>query len=254
MGEMAEKERAQKAKERAKKEKTTKLKEKADKEKKSKEQATKEKTAKAKEKAAKEKASKERAAKIAAEKAAKEKASKVAAERASKERTKKVTVTYHAWTGWINNMDHPVNYVRGANTNLYLSGLYGMHSNYYEDRQFKVINTRIGSTVDRVSQTGYVNNMDQAFAYSCPANMAIIGLASYHQNWYEDRRWKITCGHFKGTNVQAFGWPGAYQTKQDAVFNLNCGSNPMIGIGAAHSNWYEDRVFRIRCGKLVLRA
>merc|ERR1712146_111770 len=105
-----------------------------------KEKGAKEKTAK--ENAAKEKAAKEKAAKVAAEKNAKEKSAKLAAEKASKERSFKTKVTYHAWSGWINNWDQPLNYVRGVGTNYYLSGL-GVHSNWYEDRRFQVINTRI---------------------------------------------------------------------------------------------------------------
>merc|ERR1711868_10078 len=235
------------AKEKADKEKAAKAKEKADK---AKEKADKEKVAK--EKAAKEKAAKEKAAKVAAEKNAKEKSAKLAAEKASKERSFKTKVTYHAWSGWINNWDQPLNYVRGVGTNYYLSGLKGVHSNWYEDRRFQVINTRIGNTVDHAQTTSEVNGWDAEFAYTCPSNTVITGLQSYHSNWYEDRRWKITCGRFKGMSVQASAWPG-YQTKWDAEWGIGCGHNPMIGIGGKHSNWYEDRLFRIRCGKLSLR-
>merc|ERR1712159_241563 len=235
------------AKEKADKEKAAKAKEKADK---AKEKADKEKAAK--EKAAKEKAAKEKAAKVAAEKNAKEKSAKLAAEKASKERSFKTKVTYHAWSGWINNWDQPLNYVRGVGTNYYLSGLKGVHSNWYEDRRFQVINTRIGNTVDHAQTTKEVNGWDAEFAYTCPSNTVITGLQSYHSNWYEDRRWKITCGRFKGMNVQASAWPG-YQTKWDAEWGIGCGHNPMIGIGGKHSNWYEDRLFRVRCGKLALR-
>jgi len=252
------KEKADKAKEKADKEKVAKekaAKEKTAKEKAAKEKAAKEKTAKektAKEKAAKEKADKEKAAKVAAEKNAKEKSAKLAAEKASKERSFKTKVTYHAWSGWINNWDQPLNYVRGVGTNYYLSGLKGVHSNWYEDRRFQVINTRIGNTVDHAQTTSEVNGWDAEFAYTCPSNTVITGLQSYHSNWYEDRRWKITCGRFKGMSVQASAWPG-YQTKWDAEWGIGCGHNPMIGIGGKHSNWYEDRLFRIRCGKLSLR-
>merc|ERR1712196_260831 len=214
--EAAAKEKADKEKAAKAKEKADKAKEKADKEKVAKEKAAKEKTAKektAKEKAAKEKADKEKAAKVAAEKNAKEKSAKLAAEKASKERSFKTKVTYHAWSGWINNWDQPLNYAQ---------------------------------------TTSEVNGWDAEFAYTCPSNTVITGLQSYHSNWYEDRRWKITCGRFKGMSVQASAWPG-YQTKWDAEWGIGCGHNPMIGIGGKHSNWYEDRLFRIRCGKLSLR-
>merc|ERR1712023_40008 len=253
--EAAAKEKADKEKAAKAKEKADKAKEKADKEKVAKEKAAKEKTAKekaAKEKADKEKAAKEKAAKVAAEKHGKEKSAKLAAEKASKERSFKTKVTYHAWSGWINNWDQPLNYVRGVGTNYYLSGSKGVHSNWYEDRRFQVINTRIGNTVDHAQTTSEVNGWDAEFAYTCPSNTVITGLQSYHSNWYEDRRWKITCGRFKGMSVQASAWPG-YQTKWDAEWGIGCGHNPMIGIGGKHSNWYEDRLFRIRCGKLSLR-
>merc|ERR1712159_451462 len=120
------------------------------KERKNKEKAAKEKKGKAvaREKAAKLKRE-QNAKRKAAEHRAKERSHKV--ERGNKararvERTNKARIraTHHSWTGYLNNMDHPLSYSVGGKT--YISGLSSYHHNGYEDRRFRVLLTTIGTT------------------------------------------------------------------------------------------------------------
>merc|ERR1711868_14894 len=115
------------------------------------------------------------------------------------------------------------------------------------DRKFKPLVTAIGATQRHRHLTGWVNNMDGGFTYTCPTNQAIVGFYSYHNNGNEDRKWRFYCASFHGVGFRQGAWPG-WQTSWDAYWNLNCGHNPAIGWSSYHDNRREDRRWRIRCG------
>merc|ERR1711868_62421 len=225
------------------------------------ERAAKEKKNKA---VAKERASKRRREQAAKAKAREQKAKhherrSKAAERASKERSGKIerankhkaalarrlAVRSHTWHGFINNWDHHMNWA--VSGHHYVSGLQSWHHNGYEDRKFKPLVTAIGATQRHRHLTGWVNNMDGGFTYTCPTNQAIVGFYSYHNNGNEDRKWRFYCASFHGVGFRQGAWPG-WQTSWDAYWNLNCGHNPAIGWSSYHDNRREDRRWRIRCG------
>merc|ERR1712178_348949 len=182
----------------------------------------------------------------AAERASKERSGKL--ERANKHKaalSRRIHASHHRWLGNINGWDGHMNWHTNGHT--YVSGLQSWHHNGYEDRIFKPLVTNIGSTQHGRHITGFVNNMDGTFAYTCPTNKAIVGFYSYHNNGNEDRRWRFYCAHFHGVGFRAGGWPG-WQTRMDAHFAIGCGHNPAIGFSSYHNNHKEDRVWRIRCG------
>merc|ERR1711998_105295 len=182
----------------------------------------------------------------AAERASKERSGKL--ERANKHKAalaRRIHASHHRWLGNINGWDGHMNWHTNGHT--YVSGLQSWHNNGYEDRIFKPLVTNIGSTQHGRHITGFVNNMDGTFAYTCPTNKAIVGFYSYHNNGAEDRRWRFYCAHFHGVGFRAGGWPG-WQTRWDAHFAIGCGHNPAIGFSSYHSNRKEDRIWRIRCG------
>ena len=53
--------------------------------------------------------------------------------------------------------------------------------------------TRIYSYICSWYITGYVNDFDAPVLYSCPNGGYINGVASYHHNHYEDRRYRFRC-------------------------------------------------------------
>merc|ERR1711959_263100 len=228
------KEAAQKKKEKEEKAKAAELK-------------TKEAAAKKKEKADKEAAKREKAAKD--EKKSKELQTK---EKSAKERSNKAVlgVTRHAWAGWINNWDGNMGWHTGGAT--FVSGLHSTHNNGREDRLFKPLITTFGAAQRSHHWSGWVNNWDAHFDYSCPHNQAIIGFSSYHSNHYEDRRWRVLCSTFHGVNIAKSGWPG-WQTNWDATWSLSCGHRPMVGMSSYHQNGREDRRWRIQCGTMSNR-
>jgi len=230
-------------------------------ERKSKETSAKEKKNKA---VAKERASKRRREQAAKAKAREQKAKhherrSKAAERASKERSgkierankhkaalaRRIAVRRHTWHGYINNWDHHMNWALSGHN--YVSGLRSWHHNGYEDRKFQPLVTTIGATQRHRHLTGWVNNMDGRFDYTCATNYAIVGFYSYHNNGNEDRRWRFYCASFHGVGFRPTGWPG-WQTSWDAYWSLHCGHDPLIGLSSYHDNRREDRRWRIRCG------
>merc|ERR1712225_69504 len=182
----------------------------------------------------------------AAERASKERSGKL--ERANKHKAalaRRIHASHHRWLGNINGWDGHMNWHTNGHT--YVSGLQSWHNNHREDRIFRPLVTNIGSTQHGRHITGFVNNMDGTFAYTCPTNKAIVGFYSYHNNGNEDRRWRFYCAHFHGVGFRAGGWPG-WQTRWDAHFAIGCGHNPAIGFSSYHNNHKEDRIWRIRRG------
>merc|ERR1712178_138230 len=182
----------------------------------------------------------------AAERASKERSGKI--ERANKHKAalaRRIKVQRQTWHGFINNWDHHMNWALSGNN--YVSGLRSWHHNGYEDRKFQPLVTTIGATQRHRHLTGWVNNMDGRFDYTCPTNQAIVGFYSYHNNGNEDRRWRFYCASFHGVGFRPTGWPG-WQTSWDAYWSLHCGHDPLIGLSSYHDNRREDRRWRIRCG------
>jgi len=163
-------------------------------------------------------------------------------ERANKS---KIRARRHWWHGNINGWDGHMNWSIGGTT--YISGLQSWHNNGREDRIFRPLLTTIGAGQYGRQWSGWVNNMDAYFAYSCPNNKAMVGMLSYHHNGYEDRRWRFMCAGFHGVGFRKGGWPG-WQTNWDAHFALSCGHNPVVGFSSYHNNHREDRRWRQQCG------
>merc|ERR1711904_91436 len=128
---------------------------------------------------------------------------RVRVERANKSR---IRARRHWWGGNINGWDGHMNWSIGGST--YISGLQSWHHNGREDRIFRPLLPTIGSSQYGRQWSGWVNNMDQYFAYSCPNNKAMVGMLSYHHNGYEDRRWRFMCAGFHGVGFRKGGWPG----------------------------------------------
>jgi len=199
----------------------------------------------------KEKSHKERNSKH--ERSGKEKKSKESKTKESqhKHRTNTLRVTRHYWyPHWINGWDAHMNWSVGGNQ--VFAGLQSVHNNGREDRLFKPLLNQWGAHQANTHWSGWVNNWDAYFAYSCPHNMAIVGMISYHSNHYEDRRWRIRCARYHHINIAKGGWPG-WQTNWDQHFHLSCGHRPLVGLSSYHHNGAEDRRWRIQCGTASYR-
>jgi len=101
------------------------------------------------------------------------------------------------------------------------------------------------------SFSGYLNHFNDAFTEKCDDNQAVTGLKSVHDNWKEDRRWKMKCSKLTGmmqSKVTGNSWwtsANDWDEKQDQ----ECTDSFMTGLHKKHSNWHEDNRFKIHCTK-----
>jgi len=94
--------------------------------------------------------------------------------------------------------------------------------------------------------TGYLNNMDRALSYSVGGKTYISGLSSYHNNGYEDRRFRVLRTTI-GTTQYGGRWSG-WVNNMDAYFAYKCPNNhAMVGLMSYHNNGNEDRRWRFKC-------
>lgn len=124
----------------------------------------------------------------------------------------------------------------------------------FEKKQV-TINTGGSLKVHSTLTTGYLNDLDQAFNYTCPSNMFIKSISSYHDNRYEDRRFNIVCAKYTAGNDRMYRkttkWSG-YVNSFDTAFNYSCPNGGFLaGITSRHSNSTEDRQFSFNCANMA---
>ncbi|MCO7190566.1 MULTISPECIES: dermatopontin-like protein [unclassified Pseudoalteromonas] len=103
---------------------------------------------------------------------------------------------------------------------------------------------------------GYLNDFDAVLSYTCPSNMFIKSISSYHDNKREDRRFNIECGKYTtsgGARLyrKTVSWTG-YVNSYDQAFNYTCPAGKfLVGVYSVHSNRHEDRVFKFACAAMA---
>jgi len=97
------------------------------------------------------------------------------------------------WSRDLNSWDHEINYSACEHNGVgFISGFKSHHSNWHEDRIWKVKCCPLQDRcVDKCEWTGYINGWDDRMDHSTPNGYGIMGVQSDHHNFYEDRRWKI---------------------------------------------------------------
>jgi len=109
------------------------------------------------------------------------------------------------------------------------------------------------ATVVKSPWTNYVNNFDETFSAVAKVNNedgAFCGMMSYHDNYYEDRRFR-----FKYCAPSDSASKGEEKTKYvvsdyDGVSAVECSNDSVItSIWSEHSDYYEDRKFSYKCHK-----
>ncbi|XP_059154336.1 dermatopontin-like [Physella acuta] len=117
------------------------------------------------------------------------------------------------------------------------------HDDYYEDRKWEFQCRSVGETRD-CEQSGYVNEFDELLTYVCPHNKVITGVASSHNDHYEDRRFRFQCCSVTGRILT-----GCYITGDvnvwDGRLTLNVPEGKVVnGAYSIHKDYYEDRKWR----------
>lgn len=153
---------------------------------------------------------------------------------------------------------------------MFLTGVYSQHHNYYEDRKFKLICTEFqtkatnelasipvtrNSNVDK--REGPNNPYDEDVEMTCPRGEFIVGFWSRHENNYEDRTFDYICSAMKvnGNAVAAYtslndcSWTNL--NEWDMEFTQNASHGAFIGVESEHDNYKEDRQTKFEyCGSV----
>jgi len=151
-------------------------------------------------------------------------------------------------SSWMTGWDAP--FYHHCPPGQHLNRIQSAHDNHKEDRvwNFYCANTGAVSTAG-CALTGYLNGWDAPFTYVCPGGKIMTGLASYHSNHHEDRRWRVLCCNAL-TPLHQCHWSG-YTNGWDGPMDARIGNNAVFtGITSTHSNHKEDRLYRFHiCSK-----
>ncbi|XP_059154334.1 dermatopontin-like [Physella acuta] len=151
--------------------------------------------------------------------------------------------TMYAGGAFTNDWDKPFDYRCPLSQTI--SYIYSEHNNFFEDRKWEFYCRSVGETAD-CEQSGYVNQFDQLLHYVCPRDKFITGIASYHDNHYEDRRFQFQCCRATGRNLTGCFMTGDANTwDQKLTFMVPVGM-VINGAYSTHNNYYEDRIWRFQ--------
>jgi len=96
---------------------------------------------------------------------------------------------WSAYTGWDASWTYSC-----SSSNSFIAGIRSYHNNGREDRVFSFRCAAFnGAITGDCTWTPYVNEWDSYYDFECGSGYAINGMASYHDNGREDRRWKYRC-------------------------------------------------------------
>ncbi|KAL5005393.1 hypothetical protein ScPMuIL_018849 [Solemya velum] len=142
--------------------------------------------------------------------------------------------------GWLNDMDGYLSFTC-ANQAHYVSRISSMHSNHAEDRQWDFECQPFPSVegTPTCDWSDYANQFDYWLDFVCQTNSYLVGASSYHNNYYEDRRWKFFCcsqPEVSYTDCEMTSYVNAY----DGYMDYAVPSDYVItGVQGIHSNYYE---------------
>ena len=82
------------------------------------------------------------------------------------------------------------------------------------------------------------------FSAVCPSNTFISSVSSYHDNTYNDRKFRILCRGYSLHSTTSCYWTG-YENSYEASFSVQYSDEDRVikGISSQWSSYYEDRIF-----------
>ncbi|XP_016373981.1 uncharacterized protein LOC107713070 [Sinocyclocheilus rhinocerous] len=138
--------------------------------------------------------------------------------------------------GWQNNYDGPLNFNCPAGQSI--SSITSENSNHHEDRRWEFgCQATFGQSAE-CYWTNYVNDFDQALLFECPAEHVMTGTSSYHNDYFEDRRWRFYCCRSPCVTKDCH-WT-SYVNSFDEYFTWTVPSrNILVGAQSYHQNHEE---------------
>ncbi|KAM3926649.1 hemagglutinin/amebocyte aggregation factor-like [Leptodactylus fuscus] len=140
---------------------------------------------------------------------------------------------------WANNYDQVLNYQCPSHQSINL--IFSIHDNKREDRIWDFGCQNTFNNPGSCSWTGYVNDFDQEFTFTCPFGTVLSGMDSYHDNGREDRRWRFLCCQGETAVQRNCQWSG-YINDFDGYLRWDAPPNHyLVGAHSYHDNHREDR-------------
>jgi len=161
------------------------------------------------------------------------------------------TLSGQTTSGWVNDWDDAMDY--SCPSNQVVTGLYSVHNNGKEDREWKVRCATYSEGLTSGQWSDWVNGWDGDMDYACPHNTLITGLKSVHNNGKEDRRFKVKCSGLSTsapTNAPTAPPPVSgvwtvtrgHGTWDKFTTDTFCGlDTDTFSIGHAHSIWCDSK-------------
>ncbi|MEE6477739.1 hypothetical protein FKM82_011612 [Ascaphus truei] len=151
-------------------------------------------------------------------------------------------------TRWANSYDQPLHFACQGHQSISL--IISEHHNGNEDRVWDFGCKNTFSKPSSCYWTGYINNFDEAFDFTCPFGSVLSGMDSYHDNKKEDRRWKFYCCSGEVAIGHSCKWSG-YVNSFDGYLRWDAPINYyLVGASSYHDNDKEDRRWKYQyCAK-----
>uniref|UniRef100_F7A0W1 Uncharacterized protein n=1 Tax=Xenopus tropicalis TaxID=8364 RepID=F7A0W1_XENTR len=143
---------------------------------------------------------------------------------------------------WVNNYDEPLYFECPNHQSISL--IISNHDNKREDRVWDFSCKATFSEQKFCYWTGYVNDFDQEFTFTCASGAVLTGMDSYHDNKREDRRWQFLCCQGEVPVDRLCTWSG-YVNQFDEYLRWDADPNYyLVGVSSYHDNSKEDRRWR----------
>jgi len=102
--------------------------------------------------------------------------------------------------------------------------------------------------------SGWLNRWDKPVKWCCGCKtVALDGIYSVHNNYYEDRRWQYHAQTYPRGMLARYQWWSGW-TKWHSTWNRYRGDSVIVTIRSFHNNKKEDRRFRFLFRKINARA
>ncbi|XP_025109656.1 dermatopontin-like [Pomacea canaliculata] len=154
-------------------------------------------------------------------------------------------VTLAGVNAYVNEYDQPFTFKCPASR--VLSSIASVNHNYYEDRIWDfgcTIHPLEASITDCEWTSTYANEFKEAMVFQCTGEGFITGVESYHDNRYEDRRFKFQCCQSPRTVVHSCyftTWTNNFDGNQN--FSLPKGKL-LRGVVSIYDTYYKDRRYQ----------
>ena len=93
------------------------------------------------------------------------------------------------------------------------------------------------------------NEYDENLLVECPDRYGFYKVLSQHANWAEDRQWQWDCREVSIASFEHCYWTEYVNDWDDPLYTQCFPDYILTGVSSYHSNYKEDRKWRLKCCK-----